>query len=131
MRTLRQLNLFSKITRVNTKYCFEYNNTIFFAVPKRLVNKALGEDLKNLNKIRSILNKRVKIIGEPKTIKDAKPFIEKISGATINELKVDGDSIVVDATRTNKATLIGREKRRLKEMKKIIGTFFNKDFVVA
>lgn len=131
MKTLRYLNLFAKITRVNTKYCFNYNNVIFFAIPKRLLGKALGENLKNLNKLREILNKRIKIVAQPNGIKDTKKFIEKISGATINEIKIEGNEIIVDATRTNKATLIGREKRRLKEMKKIIGTFFNKEFRVA
>jgi hypothetical protein len=34
MQDIRHLNLFNQITKINTRYCFEYNETLIFCVPK-------------------------------------------------------------------------------------------------
>jgi hypothetical protein len=44
MQFIRYANLFSKITRVRTNHCFEYNNTIVFAVPRRFIGQSIGEN---------------------------------------------------------------------------------------
>ena len=132
MQDLRHLNLFSKITRVNTRHFFEYNNTLVFFVPRRLVSKALGENAKNLKKMNEILGKRIKVVSQPESTKDAKLFIERIvSPVKFNDLEIADKEIIVNAGRMNKAALIGREKRRLNEMKKIIKYFFKKDFKIV
>ena len=132
MQDLRYINLFSKITRVNTRYFFRYNNMLVFFVPKRLVSKALGKDAENLRKMSKILGKRIRVVAQPKDLKDVKAFIAAIiSPITFNDVEVVGDEVVVNAGKMNKAALIGRDKKRLSEMKQIIKTFFHKDFRVA
>jgi len=132
MQDLRYLNLFSKITRVDTRYFFEYNNVLVFCVPRRLVSKALGENAKNLKKMNEILGKRIKVVAQPESIKDAKRFIERVvSPVTFKDLEITDDEIIVNAGRMSKAALIGRDKRRLNEMQKIIKDFFKKDFKVV
>jgi len=51
----------------------------------------------------------------------------------LNEALVDleNNQIIVNAGRENKAALIGRNKRRLLEMKKIIEDFFGKEFRIV
>ena len=132
MQDLRYLNLFSKITRVNTRYFFRYNNMLVFFVPKRLVSKALGKDAENLRKMSKILGKRIRVVAQPLDLKEVKTFIASIiHPITFNDVEVVGDEVVVNAGKMNKAALIGRDKKRLSEMKKIIQTFFKKDFRVA
>ncbi len=132
MQDLRYLNLFTKITRVNTRYFFRYNNMLVFFVPKKLVSKALGENTINLKKMSEIVKKRIRVVAQPQSIKDAKSFIENIiSPVTFNDLETTEDEIIVNAGRMNKAALIGRDKRRLNEMQKIIKVFFKRDFKIV
>ncbi len=129
MQDLRYLNLFARITRVETRYFFEYNNTLVFCVPKQLLSKALGENARNLKKMSEILKKRIKIVPQPESMKDAKRFIGiVVSPVTFNNLEIKNDEIVLDAGKMSKAALIGRDKRRLHEMQKIVKSFFKKDF---
>lgn len=132
MQDLRYLNLFNKITRLNTKYCFNYNNTIFFAVPRNLIKRAIGEDARNLKRMSEIIKKRVRIIAIPNDINDAKRFIESIvNPVEIKEIEIKDNEIVIGGNVQTKATLIGRNKRRLLEMQDIIKGFFKRDFRVA
>lgn len=129
MKDMRYLNLFERITRVQTKYCFDYNNTLVFAVPRNLISKAIGRDVSNLKKLSEILKKRIKVVAIPDGEKDIKRFIETIvSPVTFKELEVTENEIILNAGPQSKAALIGRNKRRLLEMKGIVKDFFNKDF---
>lgn len=129
MQDMRYLNLFAKITQVNTRFCFKYNEMIVFCVPGKLVSKSIGETGKNVKKLSEIIGKKVRIIPIPNGIEDARDFIEKIVSPVIfRDLEIKEDEIVLAAGNQSKAALIGRNKRRLLEMQKIISDYFNKDF---
>lgn len=132
-KDIRYLNLFSNVTRIPTKYCFEYNNVIIFCVPRKLLRKAVGEDAKNLRKISEIIRKRVKVVAIPESVEDARGFIEAvISPFTFRDFEISGNEIIVTGGGSqNKAALIGRNKKRLQEMQEIIRDFFKKDFRIA
>ena len=55
MQSIRHLNLFGKITRVDTKFYFKYNGGLIFCVPRHLVSKAIGEKGNNVREISGIL----------------------------------------------------------------------------
>lgn len=132
MGDMRRLNLFSKITKIQTRFCFEYNNILIFCVPRPMIYKAIGENGRNLRKISEIIRKRVRIIANPKGIQDAKMFIESIvNPLTFKSLEINGEEMVINATRQSKAALIGRDKRRLKEMQEIVNGFFEKELKIA
>ena len=132
MQDLRYLNLFNKVTKVNTRYCFNYNNTVMFFVPKVLIRKALGEEGRNIKYISEVLKRRIKIFPIPNGIEDAQKFIELlVSPVQFKKLEIGPNEITVTAGMQSKASLIGRDKRRLMEMQKIIRGFFGKDFKVA
>ncbi len=129
MQHMRYLNLFGKITRVNTRFCFEYNNAIIFCVPKPLISKAIGQGGRNIKQINEILRKRIKIIPGPRGIHDVKLFIGAIvKPVTFKELEVKDNEIILTAGSLNKAALIGRNKRRFLEMQKIVKDYFGKEF---
>jgi transcription antitermination factor NusA-like protein len=132
MQDMRYLNLFGKITKVGTRFCFKYNENIVFCVPRQLVSKAVGEDARNIKQMKSILRKRIKIIPRPKGIQDARKFIEAIvKPVTFKDLEVKGNEIILTAGSQSKAALIGRNKRRLLEMQKIVKDFFGKEFRIV
>lgn len=132
MQGMRYLNLFGRITRVNTRFCFMYNENIIFCVPRNLISKAVGEKGKNIRQISEILRKRVKVIPQPRGIRDIKNFIEAIINPVMfKDLEVKENEIILTAGSQNKAALIGRNKRRLLEMQNIIKDFFGKEFRIV
>lgn len=132
MQDMRYLNLFGRITKVNTRFCFKYNENIIFCVPKPLISKAVGEGGKNIRQINEILRKRIKVISSPQGIHDAKQFIEAIvKPVAFKDLEVKNNEIVLTAGSQSKAALIGRNKRRFLEMQRIVKDFFGKEFRIV
>ena len=131
MQEMRYLNLFEKMTGVRTRFCFRYNESIIFCVPKPLVSRAIGEGGRNLWKMSEILGKRIRVIAAPSGLQDSGAFIRTlISPLTIKSFEIKDNEIIVGGGK-NKASLIGRNKRRLFEMQKIVMEFFGKDFRIA
>jgi len=131
MQKMRYLNLFEKITRISTRFCFVYNETIVFCVPKSLVFKAIGENGGNIKKLNEILRKKIKVVPKPRGIVDLKSFIGSIvSPVNFKSLDLKGNEVVLTAGIQSKAALIGREKRRLLEMQKIIKDFFGREYKI-
>lgn len=129
MQDMRYLNLFEKITRIRTRFCFKYNETIFFCVPRVFVSRAIGIGGKNIKELKMILNKRIKVVAVPEGIQDAQRFIQSIvDPVTFKNIQIEENEIILSAGTQSKAALIGRNKRRLLEMKKIVKDFFGKEF---
>ncbi len=132
MQDLRHLSLFRKITHISTQFCFHYNDTIFFCVPRALVSRAVGENGMNVRRMYEILRKRVKIVAGPRGIEDAELFIKAIvSPVTFKNLEIREDEIILTAGSQSKASLLGRNKRRLLEMQKIVKGFFGKEYRIV
>jgi hypothetical protein len=132
MEDLMHLKLFESVTKISTRYTFIYNNILFFCVPKIQLSKAIGKDAVNVKRISSISKKRVKVLALPKADNEIKKFIQSIvSPIEFSELEIKPNEIILTAGMQNKASLLGREKRRLKEMEKIIKDYFKKDFKIV
>jgi len=131
MQDMRYLNLFERIMKVRTRFCFKYNEAIVFCVPRHLVSKAIGPEARNIKRMSQILEKRIKVVAVPKGNKDVKVFVRAvISPTTFRGIEVKDNEVIISGG-SNKAALIGRNKRRLAEMKKIIKNFFGKDFRIV
>lgn len=132
MQHMRYINLFEKITRISTRFCFKYNETIFFCVPKALMSKAIGKEAINIRKISRILNKKIKVVAAPNGIDDLKIFIQSLVDPLVfKDVEVIGDEVILTASSQSKAALIGRFKRRLLEMQGIVSNFFGKEFRIV
>lgn len=131
MKDMRYLNLFRKITKIDTNSYFEYNNILFFCVDRKSLYKALGKDSENLKKLSKIIGKRIRVIPTPKSVEDAKDFIKRIiSPLKFQEIEINNNEIILTADKKDKSLLFGRNKKRFLEMKNIIKEFFNKDFKI-
>lgn len=129
MQDMRYLNLFEKMTRVQTRYCFKYNDFIVFCVPRHLVSTAIGEQGQNIKRMSEILRRKIKVVSAPSGIYSAKQFIEAIvSPVRFKDLNITDNEIIITAGNESKAALIGRNKRRFLEMQKIVKDYFRKEF---
>ena len=131
MQDLRYLNLFSSVTGVKTRYCFKYNEIIFFCVPANLISKTVGKEGRNIRRMSELLRKKIKVIVYPKSIRDAKNFIKSIiDPVKFNDLEIKDNEIIINAGKQSKAALIGRNRRRALEMQKIVEDYFGKEFKI-
>lgn len=132
MKAMRYINLLDRVSNVKTRNCFVHNNTIFFAVNHSLVSKAIGPAAINIRKIQEQLGKKIKIIKEAEGIVDCKRFVEDIvAPVRIKSLEIKDDCIMITAgSNQNKASLIGRDKRRYEELRKILQDVFNLDLKI-
>ena len=132
MQGMRYLNLFERITRIRTRFFFNYNNMVVFCVPRMAIKQALGNENSNLKKMSQILKKKIRVVGIPNSIEDAERFIKTIiSPVEFKELEIKDNEMIITAGSQNKASLLGRNKRRLLEMQKIIEDFFNKELRIV
>lgn len=133
MQFIRYINIFNKVTKIEAKHCFKYNNQIIFLVNKSAVSKAIGKDADNVRKINKIIGKKIKIISLPnKEEKDVISFIEKLlNPIELNKVELKKDILSIDASRINKATLIGRDRLKEKELSKIIKDIFGYELKIG
>jgi NusA-like KH domain protein len=126
LKYIRYVNLFNKITRIRTKHCFEYNNALIFAVPRRFVAQAIGPNNINLERLSQIIKKRIKIAAIPEAKEDLENFISIIiRPVRFKAVEIIDNEAVITAGSQNKAALIGRNKVRLEEMKNILKQYFD------
>ncbi|MEA3329760.1 MAG: hypothetical protein U9Q06_03370 [Nanoarchaeota archaeon] len=132
MQVMRYINLFARISKVAPKHCFEYNNTIVFVVPRMKIKMAIGPESSNLKKMSGVIRKKIRVVAIPNGIRDAEQFVSTIiSPAKIKNVEIDGETIIVNSAPQNKALLIGRNRRRFEEMRKIIKNYFGKELKIA
>lgn len=125
MKFIRYANLFYKITNIRCSHCFEYNNSILFAVPRKFVLSAIGKNNINLEKLSGIIGKRIKIVAIPNGKEDVEGFVSIITKPVkFNGIELRGDEAIITAGIESKAALIGRGKIRLSEMENILGQYF-------
>tara|TARA_Y100000310_G_scaffold246517_1_gene251824 strand:+ start:2494 stop:2811 length:318 start_codon:yes stop_codon:yes gene_type:complete len=105
---------------------------VIFVVPGSKVSEAIGDNGKNIKKMSEIIGKKVKVVMEPKDISDAEKFISTIIyPVEMNGVEVENDMLIINAGPQSKAMLIGRNKVRLEEMKKIVKEYFGKELKIV
>ena len=132
MQDMRYLNLFEKVTKIHTRHCFKYNEVLFYAIPKKLISKAIGRNNENLKRISEILKKRIRVVSIPNSVDDIDKFVSSvIAPVEFKEINVSNGELILTAGQQNKAALIGRNKRRMDEMKKLIKSFFGLEYKIV
>lgn len=125
MQFIRYANLFGKVTGIRTNHCFEYNNTIVFAVPRKFIGQAIGKDNKNLKKLNQIIRKKIKIVPIPLGKEDIENFVSVIvNPVKFKAIEIKENNATITANMQSKASLIGRNKVRLNEMQNILEQYF-------
>lgn len=126
--SIQQINLFSKITGVPAKNCFNYSNSIVFVVDSPLLNRAIGNHSENVRRLASYLKKKVRIIRAPeqKGNEDLERFIKVvIYPQRYKKMIIDAGTITIQAGQQSKASLIGRDHARLDELTGIVKQYFD------
>lgn len=127
MQEMRYINLFEKITQVRASNCFNYNDSLIFVVQRKDVSKAIGENGNNVRRLNEILNKKVKVAAKVTNDKDIDKFIASVvHPTTFSGVEIQGEDVVITAGHQSKSALIGRDRRRLIELQKIIKEYLNK-----
>lgn len=125
MQFIRYANLFYNVTRIRAKHCFEYNRTIVFVVPRHLVMRSIGENNRNLERLSSVIGKKIKIVADPNGVSDLRNFVSVITKPVrFKDIEIVDGEIVINAGSQSKASLIGRDKVRLEEMSNILEQYF-------
>ena len=130
MRLMRYINLFGKISHVSTTDCFIYNNTIYFAVPKSLVYRAVGKHGENIKKLSELLRRKIRIISikkiydldkEQRKADLIRDFVKEIVfPVEFNSYNFKEGVFSISGARESKAILIGRNRSREKELSEIL-----------
>lgn len=126
MQLIRYANIFGKITNIKTNHCFIYNNTVVFAVPRKLVMNAIGRGNINLQKLSNIIRKKIKIVAIPQGREDIENFVSVITyPVKFKAIEIKDGEAIITASPQSKASLIGRDKARLEEMENVLGQYFD------
>jgi len=127
MQLMRYINLFARISKVATTNCFVYNNQIMFGVPREKVSQAIGKEAVNVRKLSEILRRKIKIVEMPERDDDAgigRFVASVIEPVEFNKIDVRENTVVISAGRIGKASLIGRNRAREKELADILKNYF-------
>jgi len=104
---------------------------VVFAVPAKLLSKAIGPAGKNVKALQENLGKKVKIIAEIKDVANAEKFVKAIVyPVEFVSLELKENTLVLTAGSRNKAALIGRNRRRMIELNKILEDNFGKELKI-
>ena len=133
MKTMRYINLLDKIAHVKTSKCFFHNGSIFFAVNKHDVSRAICPGAINVRKMQEKTGKNIRIIQEAANPSDLKAFIEDIvAPVRIKSTEIKDNTVIITAGNSQtKASLIGRNKRRMEELNDIIQNFFSMNIKIV
>lgn len=124
MQLMRYINLFERISKVSTTNCFIYNNTIFFAVPKSLIFRAVGKNGENVKRVGEVFRRKIKII-EERDLKEADKFVADIvAPVEFVKFEIRNNIGILNAGKQSKAALIGRNRLREQELEDILKRFF-------
>ncbi len=123
MQTLQWMSLFEKITRARLKDCFMHNDKLCFLVENGQLQRALGPQKKNVTRLESLLNKKIKII-EYKD--DMIRFIVNVfAPLKVVEIKEnDGIVTITGPDQKTKGLMIGARAQNLRNYEKIVQRYY-------
>jgi transcription antitermination factor NusA-like protein len=131
MKLMRYINLLDRVSGVKTRNCFEYNNAIIFAVPREMISRALGQGANNIRMLQEQLGRRIRVIAEPRGIEDAPDFVrDVVAPIRFKSLELKDSIFILNAGSSSKASLIGRNKKRLEELQQIVSNNFGFDLKI-
>lgn len=120
---IQKINFFESLTNAKVKELMD-EEKITIIVDEGEIGKAIGKKGKNIKMIENMLRKRIKIVEFSKDpLKFTARFIYPIKAELI-ELKDNNIEISVKDRKT-KGLLIGRERKNLNEIGKLLKEYFN------
>lgn len=121
---LQTFSKFEKVTGAKLKDIAEHKETLIFIVDKGEMGKALGKGKKNIDTLRKVFNKNIKIVEfTPNQTQFVRNLLFPLKPDSVQE---DGDNIVIqDADRKTKGLIIGAKASNLRAYESIVQRYFN------
>ncbi len=114
------INFFENLTNTNVKDCY-LNKHLVFIVENGQMGKAIGKNGSNVKKLSIMFKKSIKII---EYSEDIVKFIQNLILPIKGKIYKENDEIVIElSSRTDKANLIGKNKRNLEELKNVVNKY--------
>ncbi len=124
--TIRNLQLFTKVTSIQPLDCFEAGNHIIFILPPNSAPKAIGKQGKNIKQIKNSLQKEVKVVEKADSIETLiKNFLFPLK--TIYIKKQEDNSKVMEIkfqNRNDRRILLNNQQELLKCLKKVVEHYY-------
>jgi transcription termination/antitermination protein NusA len=116
--------LFSRITRVLVKDCFEDDfKVLTFVVDHSSLGKAIGKKASTIKKLETLLKRKIRIIGFHREVEQyVKNVVYPLRVASVE--KMDGILTIKDGDKKTKSLLIGRNAQNLRNTEAIVQRYF-------
>ena len=127
LKEIQHINLFEKITRAKVKDCI-FDDEVTFIIEEGNVQRALGENNKNIERISSLLKKKVKIIAFSQT---PEKFINNLVYPIRTKIELRDNKIYITEKDVKiRGKIYGREKENLKKIKNLANKYFKIEDVI-
>lgn len=118
------INIFENISNVKVKDCYKSDDNLVFIINPKYMSKAIGRNGNNVKKAARLLRKSIKVIEyDPDVLKFIRNIIHPIDGKIYKESE-GVVAIKLDANK-DKGIVIGRDRKNINNMQKIVSIYFN------
>src|SRR3989344_594211 len=120
--TIDYINLFESLTKSKIKDCF-VNNIILFIVEDGYIGRAVGRKGRNVTMISRLIKKRIKLVEFNKSIEI---FVKNLIYPIQGKIYKEDNLVCIELNKSSdKAIILGRDKKNLQEMQNIVSNYFD------
>ena len=120
--TISYINLFESLTKAPVKDCF-LNDVILFVIKEGNIAKAVGKKGKNVFMISNLLKKRIKLV---EFNNDVEIFIKNMIYPIEGKIYKENNLVCIELNKSSdKAIILGRDKKNLNELQNIVSNYFD------
>lgn len=124
---MRYFSLFENVTHVPAKDCFPVNETIIFFVNPGKAKIAVGKQGMNIKKLRSMINKEVKVIEFSKDVDSlVKNVVFPLKPKSVEIVNTEDNNKIINIefkSPKERRILLDNNQRRLKLLKDIVNRY--------
>ena len=120
--TIDYINLFESLTKSKIKDCF-VNNIILFIVEDGYIGRAVGRKGRNVTMISRLIKKRIKLVEFNKSIEI---FVKNLIYPIQGKIYKENNLVCIELNKSSdKAIILGRDKKNLQELQNIVNKYFD------
>ena len=120
--TIDYINLFESLTKSKIKDCF-VNNIILFIVEDGYIGRAVGRKGRNVTMISRLIKKRIKLVEFNKSIEI---FVKNLIYPIQGKIYKEDNLVCIELNKSSdKAIILGRDKKNLQELQNIVNKYFD------
>jgi len=122
------INVFESVTKAKVKDCY-LDKQLVFIVEQGEIGKAIGKKGSNVKRVSNLLKKSVRVIEFNNNVEI---FIKNLIMPVNGKIYKEGDGVVFIELGSNadRASVLGKNKKNLKELKEVVNKYFNVEIKV-